>query len=233
MSARSSAAVRRSTVAALRWCRFYTRGLDPHFATERAEEIASDLFEHTRWAEEREQAPRRTARQIASRTVRGAGADLLWRRARLHEGSAEVLFDARVGSLSTALRAVVFVLVLASVVVGGWASIRLVTESPVPFATTAPVFAATAVAALALLLLLHHRTRRAGAVLGAVAVSVLPTVAVDALWYVSATVPVLVSSVPSLDLLLLLLGNAQGLVLLAAALCWSIARRPTGSQVTT
>ncbi|PPG50947.1 hypothetical protein C5C36_13730 [Rathayibacter sp. AY1G1] len=232
MSARSSAAVRRSTGAALRWCRFYTRGLDPHFAVERADEIASDLFEHTRWAQEAEQVPARTAHQIRSRTLRGVGSDLLWRRARLHEGSADVLFNARVGSLSTALWAVVFVLVLASVVFGGWASIRLATESPMPFDTVAPVYAATAAAALALLLLLHHRTRSAGAVLGAVAVSVLPTIAVDALWYVSATVPVLVSSVSSLDLVLLLLGNAQGLVLLATVLCWSIARRPTESQVT-
>lgn len=232
MSARSSAAVRRSTVSALRWCRLYTRGLDPHVAVERAEEIASDLFEHTRWAEERDQAPRRTARQIRSRTVRGAGADLLWRRARLHEGGAEILFSARVGSLSLALWAVVLVIVAASVVMGGWTSIRLATESPVPLAAVTPVYAATGAASLALLLLLHRRTRSVGAVLGAIAVTVLPTVAVDALWYISATVPVLVSSVPSLDLVLLLLGNAQGLVLLAAVLCWSITRRPAAEQVT-
>ncbi|OOB91084.1 hypothetical protein [Rathayibacter sp. VKM Ac-2630] len=232
MSARSSAAVRRSSSAALRWCRFYTRGLDPHFAVERADEVASDLFEHTRWAQEAGQDPARTARQIRSRTLRGAGSDLLWRRARLHEGSADVLFAARVGSLSAALWAIVFVLVLASVVFGGWASIRLATGISLPLATVGPVYAATAAAALALLLLLRRKTQSVGAVLGTAAVSILPTVSIDALWYISATASVLVSSLPSLDLVLLLLGNTQGLVLLAAVLCWSIARRPTGSDVT-
>ena len=227
MSVRSAAAVRRSTADALRWCRVYTRGLDTRFASERADEIAYDLFEHTRWARDVDQAPARTARQIRSRTLRGAGADLLWRRARLHEGTEDALFNARVASLSMALWAVVFALVLASAVVGGWASVRLVTQSSMPFSTNAPVYAASASAGIALLLLLHRRTRIVGAAVGAVAVAVLPTITVDALWYVSATVPVLVSTLSSLDLVLLLLGNAQGLVLLAAALCWSIRRRPS------
>ncbi|KQQ18398.1 hypothetical protein ASF48_18525 [Rathayibacter sp. Leaf299] len=227
---RRSAAVRRSTLSALRWCRFYTRGLDTLAASDRADEIASDLHEHALWAEERGESPARTARAIRSRVLRGAGADLLWRRARLREGSTEALFDGRVGSLSAGLQAVALLLVLASVLVGGWASIRVTTESTVPLPTLLPVPVATLIAAVGLLLLAGRRTRIAGALLGAVGVSVLPTVAVDALWYVSATVPVLVSTVPALDLGLLLLGNAQGLILLAAVLCWSIERRrPEGA----
>ncbi|PPH85156.1 hypothetical protein [Rathayibacter sp. AY1D3] len=214
----------RWNVLVLTWCRWYTQDLAPEVAAMRRDEIASDLHEHAAWADARGQHPARTARQIGSRTLRGVGSDLMWRRARLRNGNPEGLFTARVRSASAALWALVLAIVLTSTAVGGWASVRVAGGSLIPTSTSAPLYAATVLAAAASLLLLHQRTRTAGAVLGAVAVAVLPTVVINALWFVSASVTVL-RTMPYLDLGLLALGNMLGLVLLAAVLCWSI-RRP-------
>ena len=65
----------------LRWCDWYTRGLDEGVARGRRDEILSDLWEHARWAERRNEAPNVTSRVILSRAVLGVVADLNWRRA--------------------------------------------------------------------------------------------------------------------------------------------------------
>jgi hypothetical protein len=65
----------------LRWCDWYTRGLDEGVARGRRDEILSDLWEHARWAERRNEAPDVTSRVILTRAVLGAFADLNWRRA--------------------------------------------------------------------------------------------------------------------------------------------------------
>jgi hypothetical protein len=65
----------------LRWCDWYTRGLDEAVARGRRDEILSDLWEHAQWAERRNEAPKVTSRVILSRAVLGAVADLNWRRA--------------------------------------------------------------------------------------------------------------------------------------------------------
>lgn len=63
---------------ALWWVERYTRGLDPSVREERRAELASDLWEHratdgATWA---------TQLAIVSRCLRGAPADLSWRRSR-------------------------------------------------------------------------------------------------------------------------------------------------------
>jgi hypothetical protein len=63
---------------ALWWVERYTRGLDASVREERRAELASDLWEHRA----AEGATRATQLAIASRCLRGAPADLSWRRSR-------------------------------------------------------------------------------------------------------------------------------------------------------
>lgn len=61
------------------WVDRYTRGLQPETRAERRAEIASDLWEHRRGAGE----SMATQLAILSRCLRGAPADLSWRRSRV------------------------------------------------------------------------------------------------------------------------------------------------------
>jgi hypothetical protein len=70
-----------ATERVLRWCDWYTRGLDDTIARARRDEIVSDIWEHTRWADRRNEAPEVTSRVILTRAALGVVADLNWRRA--------------------------------------------------------------------------------------------------------------------------------------------------------
>jgi hypothetical protein len=61
------------------WAAFYTRGLDPRIATERRDELASDLWEQGADSEARGAAGAATGASILWRAVRGIPADLAWR----------------------------------------------------------------------------------------------------------------------------------------------------------
>ncbi|RFA06776.1 hypothetical protein B7R21_18555 [Subtercola boreus] len=63
----------------LRWAAFYTRGLPREVANDRRDELASDLFEHSKSAGRTPRERRALASEIGMRAVFGMGADLSWR----------------------------------------------------------------------------------------------------------------------------------------------------------
>ena len=150
----------------LRWCDWYTRGLDDGIARGRRDEILSDLWEHARWAERRNEAPDVTSRVILTRAVLGVVADLNWRRAQRRSvrlaGGAAAPASSRVAiALSLALATTLLAFGI-TVLVRGW--------------ITAPEFFShsgsrgllatavlTALCALGLVLLARARTRFLGA----------------------------------------------------------------------
>lgn len=64
---------------ATRWVRLYTAGLPDDVAARRRDEIASDLHEQIDHERSAGVADRTIAARIASRTIRGAAADVAWR----------------------------------------------------------------------------------------------------------------------------------------------------------
>lgn len=76
--------MKRSTCAgariALRWVRFYTRGLDDGSRTSRRDEIASDLWEHAHHDAVYSVRQARTTAAILARLAAGIPSDLSWRR---------------------------------------------------------------------------------------------------------------------------------------------------------
>jgi hypothetical protein len=62
------------------WTGFYTRGLPPEVADARRVEIASDLYEQLNHFAHQGISDRVIARAVRSRALRGAIADLVWRR---------------------------------------------------------------------------------------------------------------------------------------------------------
>jgi hypothetical protein len=71
----------------LRWVRFYTRGLTADVAERRRDEIAADLHDHIGYARANGDPEPRIAREIVARMLRGAAADLAWRREQPKETS--------------------------------------------------------------------------------------------------------------------------------------------------
>jgi hypothetical protein len=63
-----------------RWARAYTRGVPPAVARRRAEELDADLHDHIAHERARGTGERRIALGVLSRMVRGAAADVAWRR---------------------------------------------------------------------------------------------------------------------------------------------------------
>jgi hypothetical protein len=62
------------------WVRFYTRNLPPSIAQRRIDEIDADLHDHVAHERAHGTEDRRIALSIAARMVRGAAADVSWRR---------------------------------------------------------------------------------------------------------------------------------------------------------
>jgi hypothetical protein len=98
----------RGTRVALRWVRLYTRGLPADARAGRLAEIESDLWEHRRDAGE----GIRTEAAIVSRCLRGAAADLGWRRAqrRGRPRRARLASVARGGAWTIAVASLLFLL---------------------------------------------------------------------------------------------------------------------------
>jgi hypothetical protein len=72
-----------------RWCRIYTRGLPNDVAAARGDELTSDLHDEITHLIGRGVAERSIARSLASRAIRGAAADVAWRRLQLRALRAE------------------------------------------------------------------------------------------------------------------------------------------------
>lgn len=66
-----------------RWCAFYTRGISGEVASERREELAADVLDHTEWAAEQGISHSAVERAITWRAVKGVRSDLAWRRTQL------------------------------------------------------------------------------------------------------------------------------------------------------
>lgn len=69
----------RMTALVTRWVRFYTRHLPSPVAGRRLEEIAADLHDHLAFHRADGVPDSRISRGMASRMIRGLGADLAWR----------------------------------------------------------------------------------------------------------------------------------------------------------
>lgn len=81
-----------------RWVRLYTRGLPPEMRDARADEIASDIYEHCASANGNE---RGVSAAVIGRTLRGVPGDLIWR---FEEGRA-VKNEPRADGVLTGVRA--------------------------------------------------------------------------------------------------------------------------------
>jgi uncharacterized membrane protein YccC len=102
------------------WVRLYTRGLPRPVAHRRVEEIEADLHDQVVHERSLGIADRRIARQIASRMIRGAVADVAWRAHEAHnarrnpnkedtmEHSTRIRSAARIGGVVLAILAIPF-----------------------------------------------------------------------------------------------------------------------------
>lgn len=156
------------TTWVLRWVALYTRGLPEGAARDRADEIASDLFEHNAAAVAAEQSNRATTASILTRALTGMGADVLWRERQLQQEHRRQLSAAspalrarysRLAGSAVALGAAVAILTLAS-------TIRVLTNVPTAWGV-APfmgLIALTVGVLLALMALLRPSSRALGAV---------------------------------------------------------------------
>jgi hypothetical protein len=103
------------------WVRLYTRGLPRPVAHRRVEEIEADLHDQVVHERSLGIADRRIARQIASRMIRGAVADVAWRAHEAHnarrnpnkedtmEHSTRIRSAARIGGVVLAILAIPFI----------------------------------------------------------------------------------------------------------------------------
>ena len=80
MSVESSTAYRRVSAVVMAWVSIYSRGLPEEIALTRRDELLADLHDQSIWAEQTGKSTRRAAFEILLRAVKGASADLSWRR---------------------------------------------------------------------------------------------------------------------------------------------------------
>ena len=186
-----STAYRRAVRLVVQWTALYTRDLDPRVASERRDEIRSDLWEQGADADARGASGATTQMSILWRTARGIPADLSWRRARISRRQLPVSPELRgwSGRGSAAIAVVIAALVLA---MGASAIGRLVPNALrgalLPSAVTVTSLAVScALLGCALVLLIRIRTRWLGAVWVAVGAPAVLTFGVSALGDISAT----------------------------------------------
>jgi hypothetical protein len=157
----------------LRWVALYTRGLPEGAARDRADEIASDLFEHNAAAVAADQSKRATTLSILTRALTGMGADVLWRERQLQQEQRRQLSAAspalrtrysRLAGGAVALGSTVALLTLAS-------AIRVMTN--VPTAWGVAPFMGLLAATTGVLLALLALTRSSSRILGAVSFAAL------------------------------------------------------------
>lgn len=182
---------RGAAASVLRWCELYTRGLPEQVAAERRDEIASDLHEHSVWANEQGVSARALARGIRLRAVSGALADLSWRRQQMrqHESPEQqaVRTNARGG-----LPLVAYTLSLLALVASGFVVIRVLVGvaqnvGVMHDQATASALLAVAASLCGLALMSRRRTRWLGALWMIVALYCLVRYAPRALAYASAS----------------------------------------------
>jgi uncharacterized membrane protein (GlpM family) len=243
MSAVRSREFRSASRRVLIWCDFYTRGLDSRVAGERRDEIASDLHDHARWADDQGVPTRRLGRQVLARAVRGVPSDVSWRRAQLRadvdarralaERRVDGTFDRGVllgGALVAATGVFLLIRIARALLIGD------VDAAP---SHTLQVVGVTAVALVATAMLTRRRSRVAGALLLAPTSALLAFLAVGILYRVSATGTMIVARLSDYGsgphpwlVLVLALGGGTALAFVGAAIVWWPKRVTRTSAVT-
>lgn len=232
-----SAPYRTAARRVLRWCAWYTRGLDPHIAAERRDEIASDLHEEAAWAEDSGLSPSRAARVMLLRALRGVAADLSWRSHVLRGTDRAALAELRLDRAGRGLSALLMFLGLGLTGLGLFALIRSLdtrSTSVAPAFELLPVMFLTCLALLGTILSAVRRTRLIGATSLIFPAAWMINFSVQLLWYSSATVQMLVTRLDTLPTFVI--AASLGLVLIpAGAAFWWLPsssrrrRRSTGS----
>lgn len=222
MSVRSSAHFRRAARGVLRWTMTYTRGLDPHVAGSRQDEIASDLHEHAMWAAGVGVGPRRLAWSIRLRALRGAPADLVWRSAVLRQADPGVRLALRADA---ALLAVIVMIGMLDVALGAFVGFRLVRALVIGDVRSVPGPALGAmvlglIALLALMAMVDERQRAWAALALAVPTVLILAETGRALYFLSASALVVVIRVPWWEPATYAVGGGLALACVTAAIHW-------------
>lgn len=230
MSMQRSPEYRQSALAALRWCAWYTRGLDERVAAERQDEIASDLHEHAQWADDHGWSSTQVARSIRSRQFRGLPADLRWRFAQARANSQHARLELRLSGL---LLAAVVTSGVALAGLAGFAVLRVLINLGLAGAPAQTWMLAglAAVTLTAVSLTMFHRTRVAGALLLLLPAVSVPALSGSALWYVSASMQAVAQTMPWWSIAASVAGVALAVLYLAAAGYWWLNRSPAPTQV--
>ncbi|MDJ0323044.1 hypothetical protein QMG61_04605 [Cryobacterium sp. PH31-AA6] len=225
MSVITSVPYHRAVDRVSRWCSWYTREVDVHAAEGRRDELASDLYEHAIWAEKSGASPRRVARSILSRALRGAPADLSWRHAQRRQIALADPTGFHLRRVEGALSALV--LVVASAVLGwGLFVLTRIALSSISgeirpgSATALTIVSFVAVAIGALVLLSRRRSRFLGALLMVLASFGLVHFGLFQMYSLSATVGALTFTMPGWDLASNTLIAGLGAFFIAAAIWW-------------
>ncbi|PRY65023.1 hypothetical protein B0I08_11140 [Glaciihabitans tibetensis] len=221
------------SAAVMRWCEFYTRELPSNVATERQDELASDLYEQTVWAQDAGVATQQVRRSILARAVRGVPADLSWRHAQRRNISLASRTAIRARQANSAV--VVASVSAASLIVlwGLYVLTRVMTTAArggfSPWSnTTVTLGVATALAALGLVLMARKKTRALGTLWLIVPTAILIPTGLSLLYPISATVGVLFNQPEWAPATHLLTGGLS--LFLVAASIWNWPSRPTSES---
>lgn len=204
------------------WCAFYTRGLAAEVASERREELAADVLDHTEWSTEQGIGSASIERAITWRAIKGVRSDLAWRRTQLIAADTVTLgtrfFHGWLLVGAHALGLGLILLALTTVIRNGW---RIFTGDAPAMAT----FVAALVIACGLMLIRRERTRPIGALWLAVGTPVIATVGVGLLAQ-NTTMLLLVShSAPYWGVGLGVVAGCVSVFYLAAAAWWMPERK--------
>lgn len=215
----------------------YTRGLDARVAADRQDEIASDLHEHAVWAAEAGVSPRRLARSIRLRALRGAPADLIWRSTALRQADPGVRLVLRADA---ALLALVVTIGVLDVALGGFVLFRLVRALVIGDVRAIPSPAVGAmilglIALLALMAMAGERQRAWAALALAVPTGLILAETGRALYFLSASAVLVVNRLPWWEPATYAVGAALALACVTAAIHWLRVptNNPAGGSATT
>jgi len=209
----------------MRWVEFYTRGLPDDVAGDRREELLADLHDQSAEAAELGTASRRAAREILVRAIKGAPADLAWRRTQLRLASStgpmhsDGLFAAALVGAGL-MAGLGLVTALRGLHVGTGSLIAWSTATAI-----VAVVAGTAAAACAVIMIARRRTRFLGALWAAGAAQLLIVPGVDVLSPTSTVLAFAVSTEPALRSCAVAASVGVALFYLAIALAWMPAPR--------
>ncbi|WP_127792563.1 hypothetical protein [Agromyces sp. LHK192] len=230
--ARADRAVERAARATLRWSLRYTDGLDPLVASDRRQEILSDLHEHAAWANETGISSRTAARSIRSRMLRGIPADIGWRRAQLT--GRESPARSNLFPIEGLMLAAVALVGVVQIAVGGFVAFRQVRAlliGDIGWVPTSAAFtiALGAIAVAATAVLAHRRWRAWGAPVLALTGFLIFAQSIETLWFLSASALVVINRLTWWEPAAYAVGLGVATLCLAATAQWADGRRSDAS----